>query len=332
VRVGVVILALCGLAAAVGMIVYNDAGLVMATLLSQGRGLAIVVSFHAVPLVIAAIAWWLVAKPEWCGRWGVFLWARILREAVNDLLPLAQVGGPFASARALVVHGVPVGPATGSLVVDLTSEVSSQVVFAFLGLALLAAVGGAPEMLRWGLVGVSLMLVAVIGFVAAQRFGLIRVLDRTVSTMVRHWNGSARPTFANLHATVWRIYARRRRVALGFMLHVACWTIGTVEVWLALRFLGHPVSLEAAFIIESLGQAIRGAAFIVPGGLGVQEGGFVLLGAAFGIDPQTSLALSLTKRVRELSIGLPALMVWHFIEGQRLFGATRMREPLRSAD
>ena len=331
-RAGLVILALCGLAAAVGMIAYNDAGLVVGMLLSQGRGLAMIVSFHAVPLVIAAIAWWVVANPEWRGRWGIFLWARVLREAVNDLLPLAQVGGPFASARVLVVHGVPIGPATGSLVVDLTSEVLSQVVFAFLGLALLAAVGGAPETLRWGLIGVSLMLVAVMGFVAAQRFGLIRLLDRAVSAMMRHWSGVERPAFADLHAIVWRVYARRRRVAVGFALHVVCWAIGTGEVWLALRFLGHPVSLEAAFIIESLGQAIRGAAFIVPGGLGVQEGGFVLLGAAFGIDPQTSLALSLTKRVRELSIGLPALLVWHFIEGQRLFGSARLRAPLRSAD
>ena len=221
---------------------------------------------------------------------------------------------------------------TGSLVVDLTSEVLSQVVFAFLGLALLATIGGAPETLRWGLVGASLMLAAVIGFVAAQRFGLIRLLDRAVSVVVRHWSGAERPVVADLHAMVWRIYARRRRVAVGFALHVVCWAIGSLEVWLALRFLGHPISLEVAFIIESLGQAIRGAAFMVPGGLGIQEGGFVLLGAAFGIDPQTSLALSLTKRVRELSIGLPAVLAWHFIEGQRLFGAVRVREPLRSID
>ncbi len=63
-------------------------------------------------------------------------------------------------------------------------------------------------------------------------------------------------------------------------------------------------------ILESLGQAVRAAAFIVPGGLGAQEGSFVLLGAALGIGPDLSLAFALCKRVRELAVGLPALALW----------------------
>ncbi len=59
-------------------------------------------------------------------------------------------------------------------------------------------------------------------------------------------------------------------------------------------------------MIEALGQAIKAAAFLVPSGLGVQEGGFVLLCGLFGIDSGTALALSLAKRVPDVVLGLPA--------------------------
>ena len=36
-------------------------------------------------------------------------------------------------------------------------------------------------------------------------------------------------------------------------------------------------------MLESLGQAIRGAAFAIPGALGVQEGGYLLLAPLVGL-------------------------------------------------
>jgi hypothetical protein len=55
---------------------------------------------------------------------------------------------------------------------------------------------------------------------------------------------------------------------------------------------------------------VRSGAFAVPGALGVQEGGFVLLGPLVGVSPETALALALVKRVRELAIGGGGLLVW----------------------
>jgi hypothetical protein len=52
--------------------------------------------------------------------------------------------------------------------------------------------------------------------------------------------------------------------------------------------------------------------------LGIQEGGFIALGALFGISPEGALALSIVKRVPDLAIGLPGLAVWYWLEFQRL--------------
>jgi hypothetical protein len=67
------------------------------------------------------------------------------------------------------------------------------------------------------------------------------------------------------------------------------------------------VSWVNALSLESLGQAIRGAAFAVPGALGVQEGGYLLLAPLAGLPPDMALALSLAKRAREIILGLPGL-------------------------
>ncbi len=78
------------------------------------------------------------------------------------------------------------------------------------------------------------------------------------------------------------------------------------------------MSLTDAFILESLSAGVRGAAFMVPGALGAQEGGLVLFGALLGVPADLALAISLTKRVRELAIGLPGLAAWQWVEGRRL--------------
>jgi putative membrane protein len=111
-----------------------------------------------------------------------------------------------------------------------------------------------------------------------------------------------------------RIYADRRKVAATFALSLLGWLVGTVEVWLALRFLGHPVGWIHALLLESVGQAIRGAAFAIPGSLGAQEGGYLLLAPLVGLPADAALALSLAKRARELGLGVPGLLYWHWRE------------------
>ncbi len=109
---------------------------------------------------------------------------------------------------------------------------------------------------------------------------------------------------------------RRRAVVLRYLFFwqpLQCF-LTALEIWLALRFLGAPVSLTEAVVLESLIQAVSSAAFFVPGGLGVQEGGFILIGGAIGLDPSICLALAGARRIRDLLIFVPGLMAWQFAE------------------
>ena len=72
-------------------------------------------------------------------------------------------------------------------------------------------------------------------------------------------------------------------------------------------------------------HAVRGAAFAVPGALGAQEGGLIVLCAIFGVPPEAALALSLVKRIPDLVLGVPGLLAWQAIEGLALFRSAAAR-------
>ena len=79
--------------------------------------------------------------------------------------------------------------------------------------------------------------------------------------------------------------------------------------------LGQPIGLAEALVLESLGQAARSAGFVVPGGLGLQEGGILTSGVWLGLAPEVVLAAALLKRAREVAYGVPGLIAWSCVDG-----------------
>jgi putative membrane protein len=250
----------------------------------------------------------------------VFLWARLVREAVNSLLPVAQIGGDIAGARILALHGARAIDASATVLVDLTLEFLTQIAFTVMGILLLLVKGGG-EPARWALLGLAVAVPAAAGFLLAQRWGIFSLLELFLERLARHLGWPALGSLAGLHETVVSVYRRRRALGAAVFWHLTSWLVGAVEVWLALRFLGADIDFAGALIIESLGQAVRSAAFLVPGALGAQEGGFLVLGMMFGLAPEVGLSVSLIKRIREVALGVPALLAWQVIEGRRLLGA-----------
>ncbi len=155
-------------------------------------------------------------------------------------------------------------------------------------------------------------------FLVLQNSGFFRFLARLLARAARGraWLdlvGGAEALDRELAA----IYARRRALARTVLWLLAAWIAGAGEIWLSLHFLGHPVGWAEAIMIESMIQALRSAAFAIPGGLGVQEGGFIVLGSFVGLGAEVGLAMSLIRRVRELGFGIPALIAWQVAEGSR---------------
>ena len=56
----------------------------------------------------------------------------------------------------------------------------------------------------------------------------------------------------------------------------------------------------------------------MPAALGVQEAGFIAVCAVYGIPATEALALSLVKRVPDITLGLPFVFAWHAHEARAL--------------
>jgi len=319
-----VLAALAGLAITIGLIAYNGAPTIGQSLLAVGWGILALMAFHLLPMLCSALAWQRLVKSHWHGSLWAFLRARWIREHVADLLPVAQVGGEVVGARMLTLDGLDPALALASVIVDLTLETTTQIVFTLMGIGVLAAQVHTQGLLVWVTLGAGIGAALVGAFFWVQRQGLFAWLESQLKSITEKggiWRSLGR--LDGLHDSIQSLYAYRGQLATASTFHLACWLLDAGETWLALYFMGHTVSVMDALLLESLGQAIRGAAFIIPGQLGVQEGGYMVLGEAIGLAPGVGLTLSLLKRVRSLLIGLPALACWQFIESKTLLAQHR---------
>jgi putative membrane protein len=311
-----------GTALFIALLAWQGLGSVTGALAAAGWGLVLVAAFHVVPLALDAAAIAVLFGKD--ARLGVrdALFARWSGESVNSLLPAGQIGGPVAMVRQLAQRGMTMRDAAAAITVSTTLQAVAQIVFAVFGIALFSiyaansGANAAPRDLGVAALIATAVLAGLIAlFYVAQRRGLFGRAMRLASKVFgkRDWSSLATRADA-VDAAVRSLYDERGRVAASFALSFVGWLVGTAEVWLALRFLGHPVGWIDALLLESIGQAIRGAAFAIPGSLGVQEGGYLLLAPLVGLPPEAALALSLAKRAREILLGLPGLLYLHFSE------------------
>jgi putative membrane protein len=257
---------------------------------------------------------------------------RWIREAVNNLLPVAQIGGEVIGARLLRLRGVPLGVGAASVAVDLTAEMTSQIVFTLLGLTLLIPGLEDARLTWWLTVGMALATALVFTFVLAQRCGLFRLVEGALVRLGQKGGWSSLGEIGGLHEAMQALYDSPARLAAAFGCHLVSWLLGGLEVMLALHLVGVSVDPRQGLIIESLGHAARAVGFAVPASLGVQEGGFVLICGLLGVNPQAAIELSLLKRVREVALGVPALVFWQVVEGRRLAARIGERARLTAAD
>jgi putative membrane protein len=306
----------CGLLLAVVLILWQGPAAVVHALASVGIGALWITLVRCVQIAGAGCAWWMLLPGATGELLRGCLVLRWVRDAINTLLPVAQIGGEFVGARLLRVWRVAGGLAGASVLVDLLIQTATQLAFAFLGVALLARLGGQQQLISWLSLGLLVMTLAVIGFFATQRMGGLRVIERFLMRMVADPRRGAFLGAANIHDALQVIYARHAPLAGAAGVHLIVWFVGALEIWIALAYMGYSIGYMEALAIESLGHAVRAVGFLIPAGLGIQEGGFAAICAVLGIPAPTAIALSLIKRVPEIVLGLPGLLAWRVLEGR----------------
>src|SRR5206468_8413922 len=137
---------------------------IAAAVASTGWGLALVVAARMVQMIAAGLAWQALLPTLKYPPRVIFVLLRWIRESINNLLPVAQVGGEFAGARLLASFGLGGALAGASVLVDMLIQVSTQLLFTAVGIAVLAEFGASPTLVRTAITGLIILAPGVLGF------------------------------------------------------------------------------------------------------------------------------------------------------------------------
>jgi uncharacterized membrane protein YbhN (UPF0104 family) len=190
---------------------------------------------------------------------------KLIGEAVSEATPLNVVGGD-SSRMALLTPVLPFKEAGLSIVLDRLSHVLSGVVVMLLGAIGFLMVRPDLWDRRWDL-PVLVMTAVVLGSAVVVK---------------KKWASSSRAHHpVVLRGVVW--------TALGRLLSV-------VEIYLIGVFIGVPLNLTHALILNGLSLGLSTLFAFVPSGIGVLEGGFAGYFALMGWSPEAGLAVELVRR------------------------------------
>src|SRR5262249_33590635 len=121
-----------------GLLAYYGVAPIGAAVLSAGWGLIVAFLVLGLQLPPPGLAWRALLPDPSPPSFAAFVRLRWIREAVNNLLPVAQIGGEVVGARLLARHGPGLALSAASATVDLSVELATQILFTLAGLVLLA--------------------------------------------------------------------------------------------------------------------------------------------------------------------------------------------------
>jgi putative membrane protein len=307
VRRGTAIAFILGVAAMAAAVVYAGTGAVARAVESlHVSGLLALVLLHLPIVVLMGFAWWLASGDDPPASQARFVWARFVRDGAGELLPFLQLGGVVFGLRALGRGRViTIGAVSASI--DGVIELTAKLPYVFAAVLTLLALAPQSRLTRLLLLALAVtgVFVAILLFARRSLGASLQAIARGISA---RWPGllgleDGRPG-RDVQTCFSRILSQRARLCSGFVLHLCCWCLGAVELWVTFRLLGFDLTLLQALALDGTVVGLRTFGWLVPAAAGVQEASYMLAGAVFGIPPAAAIAASFARRARDLVLGV----------------------------
>lgn len=308
-----------GLLLFVGLLAWQGVVDTFGLLLSTGWHLLWIPVVWLPNLIPAAQSWRLCFRSDHMPSLQHALMGIWLGRSVNNLLPVATIGGEIVKARLITLWGGDVNEASASVMIDKTVQAAAVLVWGLIGVALLLNLAIDDELVLFLSIGFGLLAVGITGLVVLQKAGMLSIMAKLGGAVIKSdgWQ-DVHQSAKKIDEIVREGYQNRGRFYLAVLIKAFGLAIQTAEVWLACYLLGYPISLTEAIMLKCLTATISDIAFVIPNSYGIQEGAFIMVGALLGMSPEMALAVSLAIRIRELIIDLPGLLFWHQLEAKQL--------------
>lgn len=233
--------------------------------------------------------------------------ARIMGDALGNLIPLASVAVSEPSKAVFVRDRVPLMSALAALALENIFYSLSVVLFIFSGTTALMLSFSLPKPLRYA----SIAALCVTGLIVPLMFlvihkqwrffsGFVRLLSR--SQLVAPRVEKALPRAETLEDRIYGFYARNRgRLIPIFALEICFHLTGVTEIYLTLSFISDIApSFLTAFILESVNRVINVAFKFVPLRTGVDEAGTGMLAKVLGFTTVIGVTLAIVRKGRDI--------------------------------
>ena len=232
--------------------------------------------------------------------------AKLAGEAINQLTPLANIGGEPLKAY-LLKSELPTSRGLASVVVNKTAQIITGLIFTTIGLSLIILHWDLPHPIplpiQIGLVTLLLIGALLIYLLYRKQkhlFSSLLNLLRKVGIKTEKLESKIARAM-NIDANIGRFYREHKtRFILVLCFHCLGWLLGAFETFVILRALGADIDFSVAFLITSLSVIINGLFFFMPSNIGVLEGGQVFLFITLGLSPVMGLSLGMAKRMRKI--------------------------------
>jgi Lysylphosphatidylglycerol synthase TM region len=300
-------------------------GQVLGYVRMAGWGLALTISLETIARILNTLGWRATIEdypPQL--RFLELFGARIGGEAVDYVTPSAQLGGQFVMAVDVREKlRMPVGLAT--VVVASLAEAIGQIGFMSIALVISLRLIPVAAKLYWAIMGGFALAVALAGgffFVQMKRPFSHLWRAATKLDIARIKTDDIRDSADEADAVLLDFYGRHRgRFAASCLCYAIAWSLGPLEIYILLRLLHQPASLQIALLVEAVGLLIERATFLIPAKLVSQEGGKALILGMLGYPPGIGFVVGFLRRIKEMVwvlFGLIALMIHRMVVRQRV--------------
>ena len=232
--------------------------------------------------------------------------AKLAGEAVNQLTPLANIGGEPLKAYLLKSES-PASRGLASVVINKTAQVITGLFFTAVGLSLVILYWTLPQAIplpiQLGLATLLVIGALLVWFLWRKQQHLFSSLLALLSRLgMRTDLLERRLTKAvRIDQSICQFYKNHKaRFFLVMFFHSLGWLLGAFETFVIIRALGTQIDFSVAFLITSLTVIINSLFFFMPSNIGVLEGGQVFLLTTLGLSPALGLSLGIVKRMRKI--------------------------------
>ncbi|HEX7720754.1 MAG TPA: lysylphosphatidylglycerol synthase domain-containing protein [Pyrinomonadaceae bacterium] len=269
-----------------------------------GAGFVLILMISGIRHVVRSIAWMMCVEAPHRLRFGDALRARLMGDAIGNILPLGNFIISEPAKPALIRDRLPLMAGFSAMVIENIFYSLSVVTFVLSGMLALLLNFTLPKGLRLA----SIITVAVIAVMIALGVVLVRKQVKFISgaTSFLHRRGLNQKWIEKSRAVEERVYGFYRkngsRFLPIFLLEASFHLAGVIEIYVTLYFISpqQPPTLFTAFILESVNRVITMAFKFVPLRMGVDEAGTGRVSKILQFTQAAGVTLAIIRKARDV--------------------------------